>query len=309
MRWCSVLLSCACALAAVFIATLHRDSDNSIIIMDILRKQASLRSVKGKPLGEMGLTAVIVGATGATGKFLVQELLLCDEKMVAKVITVGRRPVDGTMLKEEMIDEAASSGRLVQHTIDYEQQLLDSSKGDGRGSSFLDHYKGADVVFCVLGTTRGKAGSADKFYRVDHDYVKATAILAAQAGVPHFSLLTSQGATRNMKFYSKWIHPTFYPKTKGDAEVSVLQAGFPRTSIFRPGLLKRETPLGKRSERFGERVFSKIVPSLHVRDLAQSMIIDAILGGGSETGTIVEGNRNVRNVAAQVPQSRGESFN
>ena len=81
-------------------------------------------------------------------------------------------------------------------------------------------FQGADTVFCTLGTTRAvgtrllpaqrispsltkllplcrackAAGSAAGFKKVDLEWVAEAAKLAKQNGVPHFSLLTAQGA-------------------------------------------------------------------------------------------------------------------
>ena len=38
---------------------------------------------------------------------------------------------------------------------------MDNLAAEGQGT-----FEGADVVFCTLGTTRGKAGSAKNFVRV-----------------------------------------------------------------------------------------------------------------------------------------------
>jgi oxidoreductase len=59
-------------------------------------------------------------------------------------------------------------------------------------------FVGADVVFCTLGTTRTAAGSAANYKRIDVDYVDKAASAAKAAGVPHFSLLTAQGAKKDV---------------------------------------------------------------------------------------------------------------
>lgn len=48
--------------------------------------------------------------------------------------------------------------------------------------AFADH----DVVFCAVGTTRGQAGSAQAFYKVDFQVPADSAKAAKAAGVPHF---------------------------------------------------------------------------------------------------------------------------
>lgn len=69
-------------------------------------------------------------------------------------------------------------------------------------------FDGADSVFCTLGTTRGAAGSAEAFKKVDYEYVAATARAAKAGGVPHFSLLTAQGANPNQWANDWWVCST-----------------------------------------------------------------------------------------------------
>ncbi|KAI9917635.1 hypothetical protein PsorP6_012304 [Peronosclerospora sorghi] len=107
------------------------------------------------------------------------------------------------------------------------------------------------AAFSCLGTTRKYSGSAKAFRKgredrgyafvrldnmcvvgaVDLQYVLKFEELCRMAGVPYFGLLTSQGANKDSWF--------LYPQTKGEVEENVQQLGFQRTSIFRPGMLKR----------------------------------------------------------------------
>ena len=62
-------------------------------------------------------------------------------------------------------------------------------------------FEGADVAFCCLGTTRGKAGK-DGFVKVDFDYV----VIKESGGCNQFHLLTSKGSDPSSYF--------LYPATK-----------------------------------------------------------------------------------------------
>ncbi|KAG2434160.1 hypothetical protein HXX76_007887 [Chlamydomonas incerta] len=134
-------------------------------------------------------------------------------------------------------------------------------------------FEHADCVFCCLGTTRKErvAGSAAAFKKVDYDYVAATARLAKACGVKHFSLVSAQGANAKVPA-NDWgvFHALLYTKTKGLAEQAVLREGFPRTSIFRPGMLERGA-----KARTGEKLFAWL-SSLDVQDLARLMILDVL---------------------------------
>ncbi|CAF3570679.1 unnamed protein product, partial [Rotaria sp. Silwood2] len=67
-----------------------------------------------------------------------------------------------------------------------EQREIDFDKIN----DYAEAFRGADVHFCCLGTTRGKAGVVN-FRRVDFDYVVGVARLAKQEGCKYFHLVSS----------------------------------------------------------------------------------------------------------------------
>lgn len=95
-------------------------------------------------------TALILGATGATGRHLLRELLSSNEW--SKVGEYGRRVTPESNLPE------ITSGKLEQKAIDFEN-LDASGLKDGRW----------DVVFVTLGTTRAQAGTAAMFEKIDRE--------------------------------------------------------------------------------------------------------------------------------------------
>ena len=148
------------------------------------------------PMGD--LRAIIVGGTGAIGRSLVRQLL-ADERY-ASVTTIGRRkvPLDD-------VDAAVQERKLKQVLVDM----------DELGAS--DAWQNQDVAFCALGTTRGAAGSAEGFVKVDRDYVEAAGVAAKAGGVKHFSLVTAQGA-KDVWVPHTALHPLLYAKTKFEAQ-------------------------------------------------------------------------------------------
>ena len=92
-------------------------------------------------------------------------------------------------------------------------------------SEFDDAFKGLDVVYCCLGTTRGKSG-AEGFRKVDYDYIVESAKISKKNGCKHFHLVSSAGADKNSML--------LYPKTKGEAEAAITDIGFDKFSIYRP---------------------------------------------------------------------------
>ncbi|XP_051885265.1 oxidoreductase HTATIP2 isoform X2 [Pristis pectinata] len=148
----------------------------------------------------------ILGASGETGKVLLQEVL--KSQLFSKVTLIGRR---------KLTFEDAMYENVIQEVVDFD-------KLDDYASAFQGH----DVGFCCLGTTRGKAG-VEGFIRVDYDYVLKSAQLAKAGGCTHFNLQSSKGADKSSTM--------LYPKIKGQVEAAVEELNFDRYSIFRPGML------------------------------------------------------------------------
>src|SRR5690242_4911677 len=114
-----------------------------------------------------GRTALVVGATGLVGGYVVACLARRTEW--TRIVVLARRPVD------------TAGGRVEHRVVDFE----------ALGPADLD---GADDVFACLGTTIKKAGSEEAFRRVDHDYTVRVAELAKAAGATRFALVSSVGA-------------------------------------------------------------------------------------------------------------------
>jgi uncharacterized protein YbjT (DUF2867 family) len=174
-----------------------------------------------KIIKTMSQTAVVIGATGLTGNSLVT-LLLHDArfgkvKVLLRAPSLKQRPG----LEPVIVD------------FDDPENLAAALEGD--------------VIFCCIGTTRRKAGSAEKFREVDFEIPVRCATIARRQGAQQFLLMSSIGASA----YSR----TLYLRTKGETEQAILQLGFPATHIFRPSFL-----LGARTEfRLGEFIAKYLV--------------------------------------------------
>ena len=71
------------------------------------------------------------------------------------------------------------------------------------------------------------AGSADAFRKVDLDYVAASARAASAGGVPHFSLVSAQGARAGVWASDlKLFHGLLYMKVKGQVGGCTLRGGW-----------------------------------------------------------------------------------
>ena len=164
--------------------------------------------------------ALLIGATGATGKDLL-DLLLNDDDFDRVDIFV-RRSVDRTHEK------------LSVHVIDFDQP-----------EQWRDQVKG-DVVFSCLGTTLKAAGSKEAQWRIDYDYQYEFAKAARENGVGNYVLVSSSGASPNSFL--------FYPRMKGQLEDAIKSLGFSKVSIFNPPILER-----KNTDRSGEVIGLKVI--------------------------------------------------
>ncbi|WP_454944384.1 NAD(P)H-binding protein [Capnocytophaga granulosa] len=151
------------------------------------------------------MKALIIGATGATGKDLVTQLLADDT--YSEVHCFVRKPLTLTHPK------------LHTHVVDFETPEV-----------WADLLRG-DVAFSCLGTTLAAAGSKEAQWRVDYDYQYNFAEHCRNNGVPTFVLISAAGAKAPSKL--------FYNRMKGQLEDAVKELEFPRLLIFQPSVLIR----------------------------------------------------------------------
>ena len=156
-------------------------------------------------LNSFFMKALIIGATGATGKDLVTQLLADDT--YSEVHCFVRKPMNLTHPK------------LHTHVVDFDTP-----------DAWSDLLHG-DVAFSCLGTTLAVAGSKDAQWRVDYDYQYAFAEHCKNNGVPTFVLVSAAGAKAQSKL--------FYNHMKGALEEAVKKLNFPRLLIFQPSVLIR----------------------------------------------------------------------
>jgi uncharacterized protein YbjT (DUF2867 family) len=170
------------------------------------------------------MKALIIGATGATGKDLVNTLLQDD--YYTEVVIFVRRPT------------GIIHSRLSEIITDFDK--LET----------VSEYINGDVLFSCLGTTLQTAGSKQAQQHIDYDIPLRFAEIARQNGVTTTVLLSAYGASATSKI--------FYSQLKGKLEEAVSHLVFDRSIFFRPGLLLR-----KDSDRLGERISSVLLKLLN----------------------------------------------
>lgn len=193
-------------------------------------------------------TAVVFGATGLIGRYLVEELIISMRYSAIKVFV--RRPLHLEHIK------------VIEKTVD----IADID-------SYGDMITGDDLFIC-LGTTIRKAGSVSRVEELDRILPFKIASKARLNGIKRIAVVSSIGADSGSRNY--------YSRIKGLMESDILSLGFKRAVMVRPSLL-----LGKRDEfRLMEGLakffmvglgflFSgklKIYKAIHGRVVARAMI-------------------------------------
>ena len=177
------------------------------------------------------MKALVIGATGAVGKDLVEQLLKDDSFERVDVFVRREMPL--------------LSSKLVSHVVDFDHPEIWAELLTG------------DVLFSCLGTTIKAAGSQDAQWKVDYTYQYDVARAARANGVRQYILVSSVGADAKSKI--------FYSRMKGQLDEDVAKLGFPGCFILRPPSLIR-----KGSDRFGEKAGVVVLKALNAIGLMRS---------------------------------------
>ena len=170
------------------------------------------------------LTALLIGATGATGSEVLNQLLL--DANFSKVLVFSRRPI------------VAVHPKLEVHVVDFEEI-----------SNWSNLIKG-DVLFFAVGTTLKVAGSKSNQFKIDYTFQYETAKVASENGVGVYVLVSSYGANEKSGL--------FYPRMKGQLDKAVQNLNFKQVHIFRPGILGRQTEKLRPLERVSIAIINKL---------------------------------------------------
>lgn len=175
--------------------------------------------------------AQIIGATGATGKDLLEILLRSEEY----------KQVDIFVRKDVNLQHQ----KLNAYLIDFDQPQQ------------WQHLVQGDVLFSCLGTTLRTAGSQEAQWKVDYEYQFSFAKAAKVNKVPNYVLVSSDFAAPDAKF--------FYSRMKGQLEEAIKALSFDKTLIFNPPILVR-----KGSRRRGEIIGLQVIQFLNKLGLFKS---------------------------------------
>lgn len=177
------------------------------------------------------MKALVIGATGATGKDLVKQL--CQDSDFDEIDIFVRRRSD------------FHNEKVKAHLVDFDHP------------EEWKHLVKGDVAFSCLGTTLKSAGSKENQKVIDYDYQFNFAKAAKENNVQDYILVSAYGASPDSKI--------FYSRIKGELEEAVKNLKFEKTTIFKPGMLER-----KNTDRNGEVFGLKIIKFLNKFGLLKS---------------------------------------
>jgi uncharacterized protein YbjT (DUF2867 family) len=171
----------------------------------------------------MNKTALIAGASGLTGGYLLN--LLLESPEYSTVIAYVRK------------SSGLTHPKLKEMLVDWEN---------------LQEPVAAEDVFCCLGTTIKKAGSQEAFRRVDYDYPLQLAQLQFRGGSQQFLLVSAMGADAKSSI--------FYSRVKGELENALQSIGYKSLHIFRPSFIAGPRKESRPGEKIGLAIFSILSP-------------------------------------------------
>ncbi len=192
-------------------------------------------------------TAILLGATGLTGSYLLELLLYSNEYKEVKIF--NRRPCnkEHPKLKEYIID------------------LLD-----------LENYRdvfSADELFCCIGTTRNKTKDKNLYRAIDYGIPLLASKLAEENGIRTISVISAIGSNKNSIF--------FYSQIKGEMEEAILKSKVPNILIYRPSLIygkRKDKRLGESISLLFFRLFKLILPKKYRAISGKELAIELFNG-------------------------------
>jgi len=217
------------------------------IILDKLRRVSTTPKI-----------ALVAGATGLVGGFLVNALIEAQE--YSRVYALTRRPF------------AKDHAKLANRIVNFERMA--------------EQLKGlvANDAFCCIGTTIGEAGSQEAFRAADVDAVLLFAQAARAAQASRFVVVSSVGANSSSK--------KFYLRTKGEMEEAVSGLGFNSVDILQPSLLLGPRKALRPLEITG-RVFAPLLNPLLTGPREQFRAIPAETVARGMVGAARRGGRGI----------------
>jgi uncharacterized protein YbjT (DUF2867 family) len=213
---------------------------------------------------------VIVGATGMVGGYALRYAL--DHPAVERVTAIGRRKLG---ISHSKLDEVVH------------RDFADCS-------ALAEALSGQDAAVFCLGTYTGAVPDAE-LRKITVDYaIEFARVLHSSSPYAAFSFLSGSGADPTGR------SRLAFARYKGEAEKTLLAAGFPRVYIFRPAYIYPAEP--RKEPNLSYRLLRAIYPAFRVLfpnqvipadELGRAMVDVAVLGTVESEARIFE-NRDIR---------------
>ena len=188
----------------------------------------------------MKKTAIILGASGLTGGFVLQKLI--EDERYDTIKLFSRSKIEGLPDKVQ---------QFIGDLLELNQFKTDFT---------------ADDVFCCIGTTAKKTPDKTLYKKIDFGIPVAAAKLSKENNISTFLVISAMGANKNST--------VFYNKTKGEMENSVLKQQIKNTYVLRPSLIGGDRQETRLLEKIGLVIF-KVIQPLFIGKLKKYKIVNA----------------------------------
>ncbi len=209
------------------------------------------------------MRATLIGATGAIGLRLLEQLLEHPDYTALQVISRRAIGIDHPKLTCHIHPELSATN--------IESIALHKT----------------DVSFCCLGTTIAIAGSQSAFRKIDFDLVIAFHQVTMKLGAQQLHTVTALGANPNSL--------SFYSRTKGETEGELTALNAPYCFFYRPSLLinakRDDVRLGESIAEWLQKPFAKLgffknVIGIDVNKVAKAMCTTALQADSRKNSVI-----------------------
>ncbi|MBU2921078.1 NAD(P)H-binding protein [Winogradskyella psychrotolerans] len=188
----------------------------------------------------MKKTAIILGASGLTGGFVLQKLI--EDERYDTIKLFSRSKIEGLPDKVQ---------QFIGDLLELNQFKTDFT---------------ADDVYCCIGTTAKKTPDKTLYKKIDFGIPVAAAKLSKENHIDTFLVISAMGANKNST--------VFYNKTKGEMENSVLKQQIKNTYVLRPSLIGGDRQETRLLEKIGLVIF-KVIQPLFIGKLKKYKIVNA----------------------------------
>lgn len=194
---------------------------------------------------------IIIGATGACGRELVDELL--ESPYYGTITLPVRRTIDRW---ENLPENKASKLKIIR--VDNLDFLCDENQFKEKIPMDIKY----DALFCCLGSRVGRG--EEEFRKVDFTYPVKSCDICEKLQIPHYSIISAGNADTSSMF--------LYSRVKGEAEDEIMKKNVQYISIMRPGIILNRDNDKRTSETIVAWV--PFIPKIPSKDIGKALLFD-----------------------------------